>query len=77
LFFIKLKKKASSTDDDAFRMIEFKSFSEMTEPLKQEEQPDNNTYLYTLFKKINLVEKPEVNTIEIEIDAYVEKMGEK
>jgi len=58
-------------------MIEFKSFSEMTEPLKQEEQPDNNTYLYTLFKKINLVEKPEVNTIEIEIDAYVEKMGEK
>ncbi|MET3128856.1 hypothetical protein ABID42_003978 [Arcicella rosea] len=76
LFFIKLKKKASSTgDDDAFRMIEFKSFSEMTEPLKQEEQPDNNTYLYTLFKKINLVEKPEVNTIEIEIDAYVEKNG--
>ncbi|MDR6564528.1 MULTISPECIES: replication initiation protein [unclassified Arcicella] len=76
LFVIKLKDKTPFSEQDEFiKQIEFKSFSEMMQPLKQEEQPDNNTRLYTLFKKVNLQEKPEVNTIEIEIDAYVDKYG--
>jgi len=71
-----LKDKTPFSEQDEFiKQIEFKSFSEMMEPLKQEEEPDNNTRLYTLFKKVNLQEKPEVNTIEIEIDAYVDKYG--
>ena len=76
LFVIKLKDKTPFSEQDEFiKQIEFKSFSEMMEPLKQEEEPDNNTRLYALFKKVNLQEKPEVNTIEIEIDAYVDKYG--
>lgn len=78
LFIIKLKQQAPRPeDDDSLKLIEFKSFLERQEPIeiKEEEVSNDNTYLYQLFKKINLIEKPEANTIEIEIDAYVEKNG--
>jgi Initiator Replication protein len=76
LFIIKLKQQPQTADnDESLKMIEFRSFVEREEPIKESAPVNENIYLYQLFKKINVVEKPEANTIEIEIDAYVEKNG--